>query len=139
MFPKVVEPISEEDYALVQKLWTELNLDMRSFAELYLLWDVYNLVDVFEDFRRMSMKEDGLEPLHYLTLPSLSLDSALKMTKIQLELISDPTLSLWFSEMMRGGLVFTGLRHFKANNEQCPDYNPDAPESHLMFWDANNL
>ena len=133
------EPISEEDYALVQKLWTELNLDMRSFAELYLLWDVYNLVDVFEDFRRMSMKEDGLEPLHYLTLPSLSLDSALKMTKIQLELISDPTLSLWFSEMMRGGLVFTGLRHFKANNEQCPDYNPDAPESHLMFWDANNL
>ena len=133
------EPISDEDYALVQKLWTELKLDMRSFAELYLLWDVYNLVDIFDDFRPMSMKEDELEPLHYLTLPSLSLDSALKMTNVELELISDPTLSLWFKEMMRGGLVFTGTRHFKANNEQCPNYDPEELTKHLMNWDANNL
>ena len=112
---------------------------MRSFAKLYLLGDVLNLVDIIEDFRRMSMREDQLDPLHYLTLPSLSLDSALKMTRIHLELISDPTLSLWFSEMMRGGIIFTGMRHFKANNEHCPDYDPSLPAKHLMFWDANNL
>ena len=134
------EHISDKDYALVKKIWTELELDMRGLAELYLRWDVLNLADVFEDFRRMSLREDKLDPLHYLTLPSLSLDSALLKTGVRLELITDPTLSLWFSEMMRGGIVFTALRHFKANNPECPDdYNPGAPSQYLMYWDANNL
>lgn len=46
----------------------------------YLRLDVYQLGDVFETFRQLTLSEDGLDPAYYLTLPGLSWDSAFKMT-----------------------------------------------------------
>ena len=130
--------VDDEEYEFVRHLWNELRLNMRSFAALYLTFDVLALADIFEDFRFTSLQDKNLDPLHYLTLPSLSFDSALKMTGISVELICDPDLSLFFSRAMRGGICFTGHRHFKANHPDVPDYDERKPKAYLVNWDMNN-
>ena len=58
--------------------------------DLYLKCDILLLADVFEKFRNNSLKNYGLCPSHCLSAPTLSCDAMLNMTKIKLELISDP-------------------------------------------------
>ena len=50
------------------------------------------LADVFEKFQNNSLKNYGLCPSHYLSAPGLSWDAILKMTKIKLEIITDPNM-----------------------------------------------
>ena len=63
---------------------------MKDYHDLYLKWDVLLLTDVFENFRNNSLINYGLCPSHYLSLPALSWDAILNMTKMKLEFISDP-------------------------------------------------
>ena len=68
------------------------------------------LVDVFEKFRNNSLKNYGLCPSNYLSAPVLSWDAMLKMTKLELELIPDPNMYIFFEEGTRvGGGFFTFL------------------------------
>ena len=50
------------------------------------------LCDVFEKIRNNSLKNYGLCPSHYLSVPALSWDAMLNMTKVELELIPDPDM-----------------------------------------------
>ena len=78
------ECASEDDYAHTQKVWNELNIqNLRQYHDLYMTLDVILLADVFENFRRMSLNYYELDPCHYYTLPGLSFDACLKMTKIE--------------------------------------------------------
>ena len=52
--------------------------------------DYHNL---FEKLRNNSLKFYGLCPSHYLSALCLSCNAMLKITKIKLELISDPDMS----------------------------------------------
>ena len=77
------ESVSEDDYAHTQKVWNKFNIqNMRQYHDLYLTLDVLLLADVFENVRRMSLNYYELDPCHYYTLPGLSFDACLKMTKI---------------------------------------------------------
>ena len=62
--------------------------------DLYLKCDVLLLADAFEKFRNNSLKNYGLCPSHSLSASGLSWDAMLETTKIELELIPDPTYSL---------------------------------------------
>ena len=112
---------------------------MRQFYDLYLILDVLLLADVFENFRRMSLNYYELDPCHYYTLPGLSFDACLKMTKIELELLCDPEQFVFVENSIRGGVSVVSHRHATANNEFVPDYNPDDPTSWILCVDANNL
>ena len=59
-------------------------------------------VDIFQDFRELSLREYELAPENFYSLPGLSLAAALKLTNIELELISDSNLYLWWESMIRG-------------------------------------
>ena len=61
---------------------------MKDYHGLYLTCDVLLLADVFQKFRKNSLKNLGLLPSHYLSAPSLSWDTILKMTKIKFEIYS---------------------------------------------------
>ena len=69
---------------------------MKDYYGLYLKCDVSLLDDAFEKFRHKSLKNYGLCPSHYLRTPGLSWDVMLKMTKIELELIPDPDMYIFF-------------------------------------------
>ena len=52
--------------------------------------------------RNNSLKNYGLCPSHYLRAPGLSWDAMLKMTKIELELITNLDMYIFFEEGIRG-------------------------------------
>ena len=96
-------------------------------------------VDVFQSFRRLSLNNFQLEPLNFLTLPSLSLSAAMKFTKVKLQLISDVDIYQFFERYKRGGLVFVGHRRCQLNIPGYPNYDPKKPTSLSFYLDANNL
>ena len=55
----------------------------------YLLLDVRLLADVFEAFRQVCLREDGLDPVHFVSLPGFTYESALKHTKETIHLLQD--------------------------------------------------
>ena len=56
--------------------------------------DVLLLVDVFEKFTFPSLKNYNLDLSHYFSAPGLSWDAMFKMSKVELENISDPDIFL---------------------------------------------
>ena len=74
---------------------------MGEYHDLYLKSDVLLLADVFENFRRASLLNYGLDPCHYVSTPGLSWDAMLKMTGINLELITDIDMQLFIEKEMR--------------------------------------
>ena len=59
----------------------------------------------------------GLDPAWYLIAPGLAWDATLKITKVQLELLSDPDMLLMIESGIRGGIATISPRHANANNE----------------------
>ena len=52
------------------------------YHNIYLKTDVFILADVFENFRRICLKNCGLDPPWYFTAPGLALDAAFKKTGV---------------------------------------------------------
>ena len=63
----------------------------------------------------------------------------LKITKVELEKISDPDIHLFIERVMRGGICYVSKRYSKANNESCPDYDETKPKVYIRHLDMNNL
>ena len=82
---------------------------MNDYHDLYLKTDVFVLADVFEKFISTCLDYYGLDPCHYFSSPGLSWDAMLKMTGIELELISDIDMH-FFTENERGEVFHTLLK-----------------------------
>ena len=72
---------------------------------LYIKADVLLLADVFEKFINTYLKYHGLDPCHDFSSPGLSLDAMLKMTGIELKLISDNDMDLFIEKGIRGDIL----------------------------------
>lgn len=114
-------------------------LNLGDYHNFYLMTDVLLLADVFENFRDVCLQNYGLDPLHYITLPSLAWDACLKITNVKLELIKDPDMYIMFEKGIRGGYSGIGRRFFKANNLLCEDYDANNPTTFIIYVDCNNL
>ena len=75
------------------------------------------MADVFENFRNLCLKIYGLDPVYYFTAPGLAWDACLKMTNINLEVLSDPNMLLMFEKGIRGGISIISNRYGEANNK----------------------
>ena len=134
------ENISEDAYSRAENVWNTFNLqNMGEYHDLYLKTDILLLTDVFENFRKTCLTYYKLDPLHYITSPGLAWDAMLKMTKINLELITDIDMQLFIEKGLRGGISYIAHRHAEANNKYTRNYDPDKPSSYIMYLDANNL
>ena len=78
---------------------------MIDYHDLYLKCDVLLLADVFEKFRNNSSNNYRLFPSQYLSARDLSWDAMLKMTKIELDLIPDHNMYIFFEKGTRGGFL----------------------------------
>ena len=88
------DAITDEQYCHATKVWEIFNLQtMGDYHDLYLKSDILLLADVFENFRSTCLQYYKLDPCHYYTSPGLSWDAMLKMTDINLELMTDIDMS----------------------------------------------
>ena len=134
------EHITDEDYCHAQKVWNTFQLQtMGEYHNLYLKSDILLLADVFENFRKTCLQYYKLDPCHYFTSPGLSWDAMLKMTNIQLELMTDIDMFQFIEKGMRGGISYIANRYGKANNKYMKEYDEKAPSKYIMYLDANNL
>ena len=132
--------ISDDDYTYAQKVWVTFGCKtLGDYSGLYCRTDVLLLADVFETFRKMCLRQYGLDPAHYYTSPGLSWDALLKKTGVELELLTDYNQHLFNERGMRGGIAMASKRHAKANNPLVDGYDPEKPSSHIIYLNANNL
>ena len=131
------EECSEEDYTHAHRAWREF--ECRTFKDYlmrYLELDVRILADVFEEFRHMSLRQDGLDPVHFVSLPGLSFMSAFKMTGETIHLLQEPFLYNLFERGIRGGLTFVNTHHAK---EEIVKVGTKDMKKILLYIDQNNL
>ena len=135
------EGITEEDYKHALNVWNVFNMKtFKDYHELYNETDVLLMADVFENFRDLCLKIYGLDPAHYFTAPGLSWDACLKITGVELELLSDPDMLLMWERCIRGGISMISNRYGEANNKYMKEgFNKNKLSKYLMYLDANNL
>ena len=133
--------ITEKDYKHAGDVWNSFKMKtFKEYHELYNITDVLLLADVFENFRDLCLKIYGLDPVYYFTAPQLAWDACLKITDIDLELLSDPNMLLMFEKGIRGGISIISNRYGEANNKYMrKGFNKNKPSKYLMYLDANNL
>ena len=133
--------ISNKNYNHVWKVWYTFKMKIfKEYHELYNITDVLLLADVFENFRNLCLKIYGIDPVYYFTAPGLAWDACLKITDIDLELLSENNMLLMFEKGIRGGISIISNRYGKANNKYMrKGFNKSIPSKYLMYLDANNL
>ena len=142
---KGIYPFEERHLPPVEYFYRELNAkhitnaDYLDYHDLYLLSDVLLLADVFENFRYACLNAYNVNPCYFYASPGLALQACLKMSGVEIELLTDPVVYLFIEEGLRGGISVISKRYSKANNPYIPNYNADKETSYEMYLDANNL
>ena len=127
------EECTEEDYRFAQTAWREF--DCQTFGDylmVYLKLDVLLLACVFERFQSKTLEQDGLDPVHFVSLPGLSFLSAFKMTGETIELLNDLEMYSFFERGIRGGMTFVNTHHLHRETST-------QHATHLAYIDENNL
>ena len=132
--------ITKEDYLHSQKIWNKFKTkDSGDYHDLYVQSDTLQLADVFEDSRNMCLDIYGLDPSNFVSAPNLAWQACLKITGIELELITDNDMLLMLEKGIRGGICQAIVPLIKANNKYLKNYNKALPSSFLKYLDSNNL
>ena len=134
------EGINDKEWEHAQQVWNEIGMkNMGEYHDAYLKADVVGLADVMEEFRKVCRNNYGLDPVWYYTAPGLAWDTALKISKVELELLSDPDMLLFFERGIRGGVSTIFHRRAQANNKYMKNYDKPKPSVFVPYWDANGL
>ena len=134
------EHLSEEQYEHYLAVCKVFDIKtLGNLHDLYVTTDVLLLTDVIMNFRSINLKDFGLDPLWYYTLPGFALDSMLKMTKIVLDVVPTTDMHLFIEKSMYGGITLVARRYAKANNEMLEDFNPTKESSWILYVDMNSL
>jgi len=124
------DTISDEDYKFAKKVWKKFGCkNLLDYTEIYCKIDTILLAEIFQKFRKDLLVFSGLDPARYISLPSFSFDSMMKITKCELELPLDINIVQFIENGIRGGLSFINTRHLKVNNSN----------EKIFYIDANNL
>ena len=109
-----------------------------NYYDLY--WQADDLLaDVFEKFIYACLEYYGLDPCQYFNSPGLCWDPMLKITEVELELISDTDMDLFLEKWLGGAISYIAERHSQANNKYMKCYDSSKENKFIMHLEVNNL
>ena len=109
------------------------------YHDIYLISDVLLLADIWDNHRNVCYKVYGLDCCYFYTAPGLSWDAMLKCTRIELELLTDIKMYLFFESGLKSGISQIFHRYAEANNKYSKNYDKSKEDSYITYVDANNL
>ena len=118
--------ISQSDYDHAQRVWKAFRC--RSFVD-YL--HVYLLCESIGNY--------DFDPTHYFSGPHYCYNAFLRMSGVQMDLLTDINQYFFLKKGIRGGLSMVVKRYSKANNPNLSGYVSSAPHVYILDLDANNL
>ena len=109
--------ISDKEYKNVKLFYKKMKFkSLREYLECYLTSDITLLSDVFNDFRKIMFDEFQLDPVKYVSSPSLTKDCALKYSKCKIENIQNITIFSFTRRCVIGGLSDSINPHVKLDD-----------------------
>jgi hypothetical protein len=135
------ENLKEKENKNVQEIWNKLEIkNLQEFTNLYNKIDINLLADVMENFRDIALKTYKLDPAWYFTNPGFAWDCILRMTKQELEHLTDYDRILMIENGIRGGISQCSNGYAKANNKYMKEkINKNKESIFLEYLDANNF
>ena len=107
-----------------KKVWGLFKINnVDEYHDLYVQADTAQLSDVFENFRYLCLKDHDLDPMYFVSTPSLVFETMLKMTKVKVELLADIDMVLMTEKAIRVGLTQVIRKYGIANNKYLPTYD----------------
>ena len=130
--------VDREKYDEAQYIWERFNCKtIGDFHDLYVLLDTALLADVFNVFRKKTLRIYSLDPCHYYSIPSLSWNAMLKYTKVEIELLTDIDMYLFIEQNIKGGISQTVKRHSVANNiDMFEKFDPNLESKYITYFDG---
>ena len=113
-----LKDIDDKEYRIVKKFYKNMEFkNLREYLECYLKSDITLLADVFNNFRKIIFDNLGLDPVKYISAPSLTKDCALKYSKCKIENIKDVSIFQFARKSIMGGLSDSINPYVKLDNE----------------------
>ena len=129
-------------YNYAQEVYKYFNCkEITDYSDLYVKTDVLLLADVFTSYRKNMHEIYGLDPLYCISAPGFSNRAMLKITNIEIKLITSVDMHLIIQDGIRVGKCELIYYHAKASNKYVsPDFNKDnEKESYIISLDANSF
>ena len=131
--------ISDKDYLRGELIFNKYCKTFADYHDIYLKTDVLLLADFFEKFRKICLNNYHIDPCNYFSVAGMAFDAALKMTKVELQLLQNEEMYTFFEKGIRGGVSMISKRYAKANNPRCREYDSTKHTTYLIDLDMNNL
>ena len=128
--------ISNEEYDLATSIYEKSKCkSMKDYLLLYLFCDVLILTEAFQKFREIIFNVHKLDPAHFVTLPSLSMESALFDSKIEIDLLNDITVFNEIENNICGGFTSVVQSRNTFNNPNLDNFDETQQLSSGVFLD----
>ena len=114
-----------EDYNFAVEVYNTFNCkNLYEYTLLYNHTDTLILAEIMMLYRKIIQDHFQMDINHFLGIPGLSFNIMLKISRIKLELISDPEINNFSRKSIRGGMSFIATRKAKSdyinyNVENC--------------------
>ena len=113
-----LKDITDKEYKKVKKFYENMKFkNIKEYLECYLISDITLLADIFNNFRKIIFDNLGLDPVKYISAPSLTKDCALKYSKAKIENIKDVSIFQFVRKSVMGGLSDSINPYVKLDNE----------------------
>lgn len=112
---------------------------MQDYYEIYLKVDVLLLTAIMEKNRSIIFESFYIDPIHYVTLPSMSFDIMLRYTKVKLEYIHNADIYSYIRRSIRGGITGVNMREIVPNHDGMGElWDKSKPLVDLTYFDVNS-
>ena len=133
-------PCSLEDYHFAMNVYKSFNCkNLYEYTILYNHTDTLILAEIMMVYRKVIQDHFQMDINHFLGIPGLSFNIMLKISKVKLELISDPKICDFFRKSIRGGMSFIATRRAKSDYIDSNTNKSEKRMTHLRYIDGNNL